>query len=152
MVNSTLQNQVSIFRQRLSQFEGVLHDLRRFLDDLEEAASVSPDDYKPRPLHADAEIARMDWDSFSVSYRGNHCLLGDSISFRLLEQLLRDPNRYQRFPELLRTAWRGQRRSDDTVRTAIFRLRKQLRARGFPELAARIRAQGQAYGWITIPE
>jgi DNA-binding response OmpR family regulator len=77
---------------------------------------------------------RVDHDELRVHFHGKTCLLGNTLPFRLLAYLLRRPNRYVTYEELLHHVWDG-RRSDAAVRSVVKRLRQQLRRDGMAELA-----------------
>lgn len=83
--------------------------------------------------------------TFSVEWRGRRCDLGPSILFRLIQRLLRRPDRYYPYDILMDDVW-DRRCSDTTVRSAITRLRQALRAAGMSDLADAINGCGQCYG------
>jgi hypothetical protein len=93
-----------------------------------------------RPL-ADREV-------FAVRWRGKTCPLGDTIMFRLFEQLSRRTDRYVSLDALLRDAWRGDIRSADTVRSVVRHLRSKLETAGMKDLAAAIRGRTRCYGFM----
>jgi DNA-binding response OmpR family regulator len=76
----------------------------------------------------------VDHDQLQVHFRGKTCLLGNTLPFRFLAYLLRRPNKYVTYEELLHHVWDG-RRSDAAVRSVVKRLRQQLRRGGMGDLA-----------------
>jgi DNA-binding response OmpR family regulator len=79
-------------------------------------------------------IPRIDHDQLQVHFRGKTCALGNTLPFRFLEYLLRRPNKYVTYEELLTSVWDGQR-SDAAVRSVVKRLRRRLKCEGMSTLA-----------------
>ena len=79
----------------------------------------------------------VDRDRLQVVFRGRACVLGNTLSFRLLERLARRPNSYVTYDELLADVWEGVR-SEAAIRSVVKRLRQSLRRQGMAELAAAI--------------
>jgi DNA-binding response OmpR family regulator len=88
---------------------------------------------------------RVDAVAFSVEWRGQCCDLGPSILFRLIQRLLRRPDRYYPYDILMDDVWQ-RRCSNTTVRSAVTRLRQALCDAGMSDLAGAIKGRGQCYG------
>jgi DNA-binding response OmpR family regulator len=76
----------------------------------------------------------IDSNRLQVGFRGRTCVLGNTLSFKLLERLARHPNIYVTHDELLSDVWHGVR-SESAIRSVVKRLRQTLRQQGLPELA-----------------
>jgi DNA-binding response OmpR family regulator len=83
---------------------------------------------------ASKRLPRIDGDMLQVHFRGKTCSLGNTLPFRFLQHLLRCPNKYFTYEELLHDVWDG-RRSDAAVRSVVKRLRVRLKREGMSELA-----------------
>jgi len=94
-----------------------------------------------------ADRPRIDAATFTVEWHGRRCSLGPSILFKLLQRLLRRPDRYCPYDILMADVWE-RRCSNTTVRSAIKRLRRALCQAGLDDLAEAIRGRGQCYGLI----
>lgn len=66
---------------------------------------------------------------FTAQWHGRCCDLGPSIMFKLIQRLARRPNRYYSYDVLMADVW-DRRCSNETVRSAVKRLRKALRKVG----------------------
>lgn len=88
---------------------------------------------------------RVDAVAFSVEWRGQCCDLGPSILFKLIQRLLRRPDRYYPYDILMDDVWQ-RRCSHTTVRSTVTRLRHALCDAGMPDLADAIKGRGQCYG------
>jgi len=91
---------------------------------------------------------RVDLATLSVVWADKSCYLGSGILFRLLTRLSLRPNRFVPQDDLLRDVWDGDRRSPDTIRSAIHNLKKRLHAADMGELAAAIQSDDGGYGLV----
>jgi hypothetical protein len=101
----------------------------------------------PRTAHYPA-LPFADRDAFAVLWREKACHLGNTVTFRVFEQLSRRPDRYVSVDALLREAWRGDVRSKHTVRSVVRHLRSKLRAAHMSDLADAIHGLAGSYGLI----
>jgi DNA-binding response OmpR family regulator len=83
--------------------------------------------------------------TFTVEWHGQHCDLGPTILFRLIQHLAHRPGRYLSYDILMEEVWE-RRCSNATVRSAVKRLRRALCDAGMPDLAAAIRGRRECYG------
>ena len=83
--------------------------------------------------------------TFSVEWQGRRCDLGPSILFKLIQRLLRRPDRYYPYDILMDDVW-DRRCSNTTVRSAVKRLRRALCDAGMCDLAGAIRGRERCYG------
>lgn len=83
--------------------------------------------------------------TFTVEWLGRSCELGPSVPFKLMQRLLRRPDRYLAYQVLMADVW-DRRCSHAAVRSAVKRLRSRLCAAGMRELAEGIRGRGGCYG------
>ena len=90
----------------------------------------------------------IDLAAMTVTWEGHTCRLGNTVLFRLMARLARRPGQYIPFAGLLRDVWHGAIKEDETVRSAVRRLRHRLSDAEMPRLAAAIRAHGRCYGLI----
>jgi DNA-binding response OmpR family regulator len=93
-------------------------------------------------------LPRADESRFCVVWGRRTCHLGHTRSFHLFARLLRRANQYVPLDHLLRDVWGGDRRSSDTVRSAVRQLKQKLVRARMPQLAKAIRGQGRHYGLI----
>jgi DNA-binding response OmpR family regulator len=91
----------------------------------------------PKPL--------VDNGSMTVTWAGRTCHLRSVRLFGLIERLARRPNHYVSFDRLLNDVWAGEIRSDDTIRSSVRHLKRQLVNAGMAELAHSIRALNRRY-------
>jgi DNA-binding response OmpR family regulator len=103
-------------------------------------------------LHADLHRGCLRQDrlmvdpmTFTVEWHGQHCNLGPTILFKLIQRLARRPGRYFTYDILMKDVWE-RRCSNATIRSAVKRLRRAMRDAGMPELADAIRGRGECYG------
>lgn len=87
----------------------------------------------------------IDSATMTVTWHGRTCRLGPSLLFRLAERLARRPGHHVAFERLIRDVWDGQQVADETIRSAVRRLRSQLKESGMEELAGKIRSVGGYY-------
>ena len=78
--------------------------------------------------------------TFSVAWQGRRCDLGPSILFKLIQRLLRRPDRFYPYDVLMDDVW-DRRCSNTTVRSAVKRLRRALCDAGMRDLADAIRGR-----------
>lgn len=146
--NSELVQRLRALSMKLASLETVVGRCVREVDVLLELAARIDDD-PPATNHPPAQcrIGRfvVDGTTFSVSDGTHVCELGNTVCFRLLEHLAREPNRYFTRSQLLADVWDGQRRAATTIRSAIFALRSRLRTAGMDDLADALRTDGRAY-------
>lgn len=84
-----------------------------------------------------SDLPAADQTTFTVIWRGRSCFLGNTLLFRLVERLVRSPNRYVSHVDLLDDVWDGQREGS-TIRGVAKRLRDQLAKDGMEDLAQSI--------------
>ena len=94
--------------------------------------------------HASATSPYVDPATFCVRWRGRTCNLGATLPFHLLDRLCRRSNCFVCPESLLQDVWRA-RKSHDTVRSTVCRLKRRLEAAGMDDLASRIRCEGGSY-------
>jgi DNA-binding response OmpR family regulator len=92
-----------------------------------------------------AAFPYIDHGTFSVRWNGSTCSLGATIPLRLLDRLCRRPNCFVCHESLLQDVWQGARKSHNTVRSTIRRLKRSLESAGMIDLAQSIRCQGGGY-------
>lgn len=96
----------------------------------------------------EGQLPRLDRDGLSVHWRGGECVLGATISFRLLDRLARRPNHYISHAQLLDDVWECMR-SRSAIRSAVCELRLRLASAGMQDLAEMIDGSHQGhYGLI----
>lgn len=71
----------------------------------------------------------------SVTYEGKTCFLGNSLPFKFLSRLAREPNVYVSHEELLSDVWNERSVSDSALRSVVKMLRNKLRQDGLARLA-----------------
>jgi len=81
----------------------------------------------------------------TVTWRGRSCKLGNTMLFRLMERLNKRPNSYISYSQLINDVWRGDCRSDETIRSTVRLLKKRLKAARMGMLAKAIRSDKQHY-------
>lgn len=72
----------------------------------------------------------VDEGTFTVSYRGKECFLGNTKPFWLLERLSRSRGTYIGTETLVEDVWHDQHVSQDTIHKTVSNLRKSLRKAG----------------------
>ncbi len=117
---------IETLRARLSTIMAEAHEI---LDQLVAAGEQAIGE----PV-VDPGAPKLDADTFSVSYGGRICELGNSIAFRLLQRLARRPGVYVHHNRLIEVVW-GQRVTASAIHAAVTRLRQRLRTAGLAELA-----------------
>jgi DNA-binding response OmpR family regulator len=85
----------------------------------------------------------VDHALLSIVYRGKSCFLGNTLPLKLFERLVRRPNQYLSYGQLLNEIWAGTR-THDAVRSVVKILRNKLRQAGMQDLAEAI--DGSAAG------
>ena len=90
----------------------------------------------------------IDLAAMTVTWGGRTCRLGNTVLFRLMARLAKRPGHYIPFTGLLRDVWQGAVKEDETIRSAVRRLKQRLRDAEMPRLAAAVRAQRRCYGLI----
>lgn len=83
--------------------------------------------------------------TYTVEWHGQHCHLGPTILFKLIQRLARRPGRYFTYDILMEDVWQ-RRCSGATIRSAARRLRQAIRNAGMFELATAIKGRGECYG------
>ena len=87
----------------------------------------------------------IDQATLSVRWHGSTCGLGATIPLRLFDRLCRRPNCFVCHENLLQDVWQGARKSQNTVRSTVRRLKRSLERAGMADLAQSIRCQGGRY-------
>ena len=85
----------------------------------------------------------------SVSYLGRFCFLGNTLSLRLLERLLRRPNQYVSYAQLQDDVWKAVR-TPAAVRSVVKELRAKLRHAGMESLADAIDGHTAGHYRLTL--
>ena len=80
----------------------------------------------------------------TVTWHGKACPLRQTTLFRLFARLLRRPNAYVSYEELLADVWGGVK-ADGTIRSAVRHLKRRLADAGMRELADAIEGRNQHY-------
>ena len=91
----------------------------------------------------------VDSSTFTVSWRGRTCRLGNTLLFWLLHRLSLSTNCYIAHVELLDDVWHGSRESS-TIRGVVKRLRDQLISAGMQSLADSIDGSVSGYYGLII--
>ncbi len=104
---------------------------------------VSDCDFHPRC--PPQERLKVNPTTYTVEWHGQHCHLGPTILFKLIQRLARRPGRYFTYDILMEDVWQ-RRCSDATIRSAARRLRQAIRNAGMSELATAIKGRGECYG------
>lgn len=104
------------------------------------AARVDSQSLADRPL--------VNASTFTVEWRGRRCDLGPSIPFKLLQRLLRRPDRYHAYHVLMADVW-NRRCSHAAVRSAVKRLRRALCEAGMGTRCSQLQARWKPtfVGW-----
>jgi hypothetical protein len=120
-------------------------------------ASVGPGPL-PNLLGSDADDSAslflrpvVDAGAMTVTWRGRSCSLRNKVLFNLLDRLARRPGHFVHYDRLLRDAWEGQTRTDETIRNAVYRLKVRLRDADMTDLAAAIQSSGRRCGLMLEP-
>lgn len=137
---------------RLEQLSSNLHRLvtmqTAMLAMLEETVALIDVELQTLPyrsiLDADPSESPSGWTQpyvdkslLAVVYRGRECFLGNTLSLRLFERLLRRPNQYLDHRDLLDHVWFGVR-EPSSIRSVVKELRAKLRNAGMADLSAAI--------------
>ena len=95
----------------------------------------------------------IDDATFSVRWADRICRLGNTVSFRLLEQLARRPNQFISYDVLLdaEKLWDRQT-SYEAVRSAVKIIRRKLIAAGMEDLAEAIDGSASHHYALNLPE
>jgi DNA-binding response OmpR family regulator len=72
----------------------------------------------------------IDHGTFSISYKGRPCDLGNTMAFNLIARLNKSPGNYIHLDTLKQDVWNGKEISDEAVQRQISTLRQKLRAAG----------------------
>lgn len=91
----------------------------------------------------------VDRTTFTVSWQGRTCRLGNTLLFWLFYRLVRSTNCYVAHVELLDDVWHGTREAS-TIRGVVKRLRDQLTASGMEKLASAIDGSVSGYYGLMI--
>jgi DNA-binding response OmpR family regulator len=91
----------------------------------------------------------VDEATFSVTWRGRTCFLGNTLLYWLFARLARSTNRYVAQLDLLDDVWRGERHAS-TIRGVAKRLRDRLRAAGMADLAKAIDGSVSGYYGLIL--
>lgn len=118
--------------------------------DLDLAEHLSSGARSPRNYHGITDGRPIaDSASYTVVWRGKTCFLGNSLPFRLFEQLACRPNRYFSHDELLDDVWQGCR-TPDAVRSVVKVLRRKLREADMDDLASAIKGNVRNHLGLTL--
>jgi Transcriptional regulatory protein, C terminal len=92
----------------------------------------SPIPTLPRPHDSNPIV---DEARLLVTFCGRTCFLGNTLPFRLLARLARQPGCYVTHDDLMDEVWDGAHRSESVVRSVVKVLRQKLRLDGLDGLA-----------------
>lgn len=98
------------------------------------AAELWPEEDIPGKGKKYESPLEVDRSVLCVRYHGRSCFLGNTLMFRLIEQLARRRNKYLPYEDLLSEVWESER-SDGAVRSVVKRLREALRIQGLEDVA-----------------
>jgi len=96
---------------------------------------------------ADRPVA--DVTTFSITWRGKPCFLGNTLLFWLFERFAQSLNRYVAHVDLLDDVWRTERQGS-TIRGVAKRLRDRLTAADMADLAAAIDGSVSGYYGLIL--
>lgn len=80
----------------------------------------------------------VDDGRFLLRWKGRECSLGQTILYRLFRRLATSLNAYVSHDDLLEEVWGTTNRTSGAVRTAVWDLRRKLKAAGMEDLASSI--------------
>ena len=92
-------------------------------------SAIANDEGNAPPTPA-ANKLEIDRDTFTVSYRGQTCKLGNTVPFRLLERLNQRPGVYLSITTLIDDVWKDESTESGTVQKTVSLLRKRLNDEG----------------------
>lgn len=141
------REQIESLNHTLVSVAAVLRDLA---DRLQDAAIEHEQAWYTTARNGTMNPLAIDRSKFSVVWNGRECVLGATISFRLLERLARRPNQYTSHSQLLDDVWGGTR-SISTIRSAVGELRGALQRAGLSDLAAMIDGQHRGHYGLMLP-
>jgi DNA-binding response OmpR family regulator len=106
---------------------------------LTEELALDPVDFwrtrsTPQEEPSDSDRPTVDYGLLSVVFKGRTCFLGNTLAFRLFARLVRTPNVFVAYDDLLTDVW-GSIRTDCAIRSVVKRLRARLRKAGMGGLA-----------------
>lgn len=105
-------------------------------------------DWLLKDFYSSKQRPQVDPRTLSVVWAGKNCYLGYTISFKLVARLARRPNHFVAMEDLLRDVWEGDRKSPNTIRSAIRNLKQRLQEAGMNDLAATIQSEGGRYAML----
>lgn len=113
-------------------------------------ASGSIDNLLGKAVDAEAMFHRpiVDAAGMAVIWRGSRCPLGYTRLFDLIERLIRTPNRWFPYDQLLKDVWKDQYLGDGAIKAAVTRLKAKLADSGMGELAQMICTSGYRCGYF----
>lgn len=132
------ENVLIVISEEIDQLVTIHHEAINRLEDLRSAlykdwlgserlgAVIEPEKWKSLP--------RVDRDMFSVRFEGKCCVLGNTLSFKLLARLLQRPNVYLSHDHLLEDVWDCVR-TPEAIRSVVKTLRSKLRESQLESLA-----------------
>jgi DNA-binding response OmpR family regulator len=139
-LRSSLRELAAVFAATVSKYERFIESLESELTRLNATPAIQP--------IVDSRQPRVDRDLFTVVVGRRRCFLGNTVSFRLIERLLRQPNKYVSVTELEAEVWGGGVRTREAVRSAVKILRRRLREAKMHDLADAV--AGRASGYYAI--
>ena len=92
------------------------------------------DEIRSQDHKSKGEGISIDRCTFSVSYKGKTCALGNTMAFRLIERLNNAKGFYVDIGTLIRDVWKNKVVSDGAVQHQIGTLRKKLRKAGIANI------------------
>jgi DNA-binding response OmpR family regulator len=110
----------------------------------------TPFQFGTRIKHQRSSRLEIDRSTLSVNYRGRPCFLGNTLMFRLIEQLAKRPNKYLPYEDLLADVWQCDR-SDGAIRSVVKRLPGSLRGHGMEHIAQAIDGSVPGHYALRLP-
>jgi len=138
-IAESLRTLVRVYTQAMVELENALTVLCRELE-LDEVQTIGVSlealrETSHRP--DDTHLPVVDRTLLSIRWRGRSCFLGNTLPLKLFERLVRRPNQYVSYADLLNDVWEGPR-SFSAIRSVVKVLRQRLCAAEMPDLAAAI--------------
>lgn len=132
----------------IAAYEEALANFQARFDALLLTASRDTSAPRREPKQA-GDGPEIDRTMLSVSYLGRFCFLGNTLSLRLLERLLRRPNQYVSYAQLQDDVWKAVR-TPAAVRSVVKELRAKLRLAGMEALADAIDGHTAGHYRLTL--
>jgi len=128
-----------VLRQLAANYSAAMKMMEQVLGFMEEELSLEqtpPKGFRARLKNQPSSRLEVDRSALSVTSRGRSCFLGNTLMFRLIEQLAKHRNKYVPYEDLLADVWQC-----DLYRCLRLRFWNQLIA---PRTAGHCEAHGVA--------